>query len=377
MRHPSFQGLRADKPPAEVVRERPVAVEQVASVAPTKRRAARPSAAKVAAETAAYERPPRSRERAVPGTGTPLPQGSSSARVTVAGVSLSHPDRILYPDDGITKLDLARYYEDVAEWIVPHVADRPLTLVRCPSGLGSCFYMKHTRTWHPPDVIRQVKIREQKKVGDYAVVDSIAGIVALAQMNILEIHTWNTKVAHLERPDRIIIDLDPGPGVGWKEVVATAHLVRAALGALGLESFAKTTGGKGVHVVAPFVPQHDWDTCLAFARGVAEAMAREHPRRYSTSLAKAGREDKILLDYLRNNRGSTAIAAYATRARPGCPVAVPVTWEELTARLKPDQFGLRNVRERLRRLKQDPWRDYWKCRQRLEVSALRAVGVAP
>jgi bifunctional non-homologous end joining protein LigD len=294
----------------------------------------------------------------------------------VAGVSLSHPERILYPDDGITKLELARYYEDVADWIVPHVADRPLTLVRCPNGLGSCFYMKHTRTWHPPDVIRQVRIREQKKVGDYAVVDAIAGVVALAQMNILEIHTWNTKVAHLERPDRIIIDLDPGPVVPWKEVVATAHLVRDALRALGLESFAKTTGGKGIHVVAPFVPQHGWDTCLAFARGVAEAIAREQPRRYSTALAKAGREDKILLDYLRNNRGSTAIAAFSTRARPGCPVSVPVAWDELTARSKPDRFGLRDVRRRLRRLKQDPWRDYWKCRQRLGASSLRAVGAA-
>jgi bifunctional non-homologous end joining protein LigD len=280
---------------------------------------------------------------------------------------------VLYPEEGITKLDLARYYESVAEWIVPHVAGRPLTLVRCPNGLGSCFYMKHTRTWHPPAVIRQVKIREQKKVGDYAVVDSIEGVVALAQMNILEIHTWNARVEHLETPDRIIIDLDPGPEVRWREVVTTAHLVRDVLKTLGLVSFAKTTGGKGVHVVAPFVPQHDWDTCLAFARGVAEAIAREHPKRYSTSLAKAGREDKILLDYLRNNRGSTAVAAYSTRARPGCPVAVPIAWEELTARLKPDQFGLRNVRERLRRLKDDPWREYGKVRQRLRTSALAAV----
>jgi bifunctional non-homologous end joining protein LigD len=288
-------------------------------------------------------------------------------------VSLIHPERVLYPEEGITKLDLARYYEAVAEWIVPDVAGRPLTLVRCPNGLGSCFYMKHTRTWHPPAVIRQVRIREQKKVGDYAVVDTIAGIVALAQMNILEIHTWNTRVDHLEMPDRIIIDLDPGPEVRWKEVVATAHLVRDVLKTLGLASFAKTTGGKGVHVVAPFVPQHDWDTCLAFARGVAETIAREHPQRYSTSLAKAGREDKILLDYLRNNRGSTAVAAFSTRARPGCPVAVPIAWDELTPRLKPDRFDLRTVRERLRRLKNDPWREYGKVRQRLRTSALAAV----
>jgi bifunctional non-homologous end joining protein LigD len=369
MRHPSFQGLREDKPAREVVRERAV---PVASVGTSKRHGASKSRAAPPASST-YERPPRSREKAEPGTGTPLPKNASSARVTVAGVSLSHPERVLYPEEGITKLDLARYYEAVAEWIVPDVAGRPLTLVRCPNGLGSCFYMKHTRTWHPPAVIRQVRIREQKKVGDYAVVDTIAGIVALAQMNILEIHTWNTRVDHLEMPDRIIIDLDPGPEVRWKEVVATAHLVRDVLKTLGLASFAKTTGGKGVHVVAPFVPQHDWDTCLAFARGVAETIAREHPQRYSTSLAKAGREDKILLDYLRNNRGSTAVAAFSTRARPGCPVAVPIAWDELTPRLKPDRFDLRTVRERLRRLKNDPWREYGKVRQRLRTSALAAV----
>ena len=368
MRHPSFQGLREDKAPRDVVRERPVAVP---SAATTKRR--------TATETtdAAYERPPRSRERADPGTGTPLPRGASKGRVEVAGVSLSHPERVLYPEEGITKLDLARYYEDVAEWIVPHVAGRPLTLVRCPNGIGSCFYMKHTRTWHPPAVIRQVRIREQKKTGDYAVVDSIAGVVALAQMNILEIHTWNATADRVEQPDRVIIDLDPGPEVAWKDVVAAAHAVRAAFEAVGLTSFAKTTGGKGVHVVAPFVRQHEWGTCLAFARGLAEAIARTDPDRYSTSLAKRGRERKILLDYLRNNRGSTAVAAFSTRARPGCPVSVPIGWDELTPRLRPDQFTLRNVRRRLARLKTDPWRDYWTVRQRLSAKALRSVGTPP
>jgi len=356
MRHPSFQGLRGDKPPHEVIRERAV---PMAAVGKRRRRG---------------DEPPHGRGRGVAGSGTPLSRGSSNARVTVAGVSLSHPNRVLYPDDGITKHDLARYYEDVAEWVVPHLAGRPLTLVRCPNGLGSCFYVKHTRTWHPPDVVRQVKIREQKKIGDYAVVDSIAGVIALAQMNVLEMHTWNAVVERLERPDRIVIDLDPGPEVPWKDVVAAAHLVRDVLATLGLASFAKTTGGTGLHVVAPLVPQHDWDTCLAFARGVAETIARSEPRRYTTALPKAGRERKILLDYLRNGRGSTSVAAYSTRARPGCPISVPVAWEELTSRLKPDQFRLANIRRRLDGLKQDPWRDYWRLRQRLRVGALAAVG---
>jgi bifunctional non-homologous end joining protein LigD len=386
MRHPSFQGLRADKGAHEVRREHAVPVATlgvrgrgaVTAVVPKTKRAVKakraPRTERARKPAAEYRRPPRSRERAEPGRGTPLPKGSSSARVTIAGVSLSHPDRILYPDDRITKLDLARYYEDVGNWMVPHVAGRPLTLVRCPAGLESCFYMKHTRTWHPPAVIRQVRIREIEKTGDYAVVDSVEGLVALAQMNILEIHTWNATADRLEQPDRVILDLDPGPEVAWKDVVAAALLVRDAFAALGLRTFAKTTGGKGVHVVAPFARRHDWATCLAFARGLAETIAREDPRRFSTSLAKRGREDKILLDYLRNNRGATAITAFSTRARPGCPVSAPIAWDELTPRLRPDQFTLRNVRRRLARLRDDPWRDYWTIRQRLGDKALRAVG---
>jgi bifunctional non-homologous end joining protein LigD len=337
----------------------------------------RPTPAAPPARSAPYlERPPRSRERAEPGSGTALPRGASRGRTTVAGVSLSHPARILYPDDGITKLDLARYYEDVAEWIVPHVADRPLTLVRCPNGLGSCFYMKHTRTWHPPAAVRRVEIREQTKIGEYAVVDDAAGVVALAQMNVLEIHTWNARVARLEQPDRVILDLDPGPAVAWKDVVAAAFLVRDAFAALGLRSFVKTTGGQGLHVAAPFVPRHDWDTCLAFARGLARTIARADPRRFTTALAKRGRERKILLDYLRNTRGGTAVAAFSTRARPGCPVSTPIDWDELSPRLRPDQFRLATMRRRVGRLRHDPWRDFWRSRQRLGARALAAVGAA-
>jgi bifunctional non-homologous end joining protein LigD len=236
--------------------------------------------------------------------------------------------------------------------------------------------MKHTKGWTAPDALRNVKIREQKKIGDYVVADSIAGVVALAQMNVLEIHLWNSTVSKLEQPDRIIIDLDPGPEVAWKEVIASAQLVRTALDALGLRSFLKTTGGKGLHVVAPFVPQHDWDTCLAFSRGVAETILREDPRRYTTNLSKKGRERQILLDYLRNNRGSTAVAAFSTRARPGAPVSMPIAWDELGPRLRPDQFNLRNAPKRLERLKEDPWREYWTLRQRLTARALKAVGAA-
>ena len=290
----------------------------------------------------------------------------------VAGIRLTHPERVLYPDIGLTKLALARFYEEVAEWIVPHLAGRPLSLVRCPTGLGSCFYVKHATT-AGAGVLRRIPIRERDKTSEYVVADGLPGVIALVQMSVLEIHTWNATADHLERPDRIIIDLDPGPETPWPQVIEAARLVWTAFDTLGLASFVKTTGGKGLHVVAPFKPERDWETCLAFSRGVSEFIVRQDPTRYTTALPKKGRERKILLDYLRNHRGSTAVAAFSTRARAGAPVSVPIAWEELSPRLKSDHFTVANLRRRLRRLKDDPWRDYWTLRQRISAKALAAV----
>src|SRR5437899_2358957 len=200
--------------------------------------------------------------------------------------------------------------------MVPHVAGRPLTLVRCPTGVGgSCFYMKHSAVW-APEGLRRVRIPEKKKIGEYLIADSLPALIGLVQMDILEIHTWNSTIDHLEQPNRIVLDLDPGPDVPWPRVIEAARLVRAALAALALESFVKTTGGAGLHVVVPLVPDAGWPECLAFARGVAEAIERQDPRRYTTTFRKAGRERRILIDYLRNNRTNTSVAAFSTRARP-------------------------------------------------------------
>src|SRR6185503_2021552 len=184
----------------------------------------------------------------------------------VAGIRVSHPDRLIYPDLGLSKLQLARFYERIAEWIVPHVKGRPLTLVRCPDGVaGQCFYMKHSKLW-APDVIRRVKIQEKTKVGDYLVADTAAAVVGLVQMGVLEIHTWNTRIERVELPDRIVLDLDPGARVPWAEVVDAARTVRRLLDDAGLESFPKTTGGKGLHIVVPLTPAADWRACLEFSR---------------------------------------------------------------------------------------------------------------
>ena len=331
MRHPTFKGLREDKPAAEVVREVPAGVEGDAIAKPSKP-ARRPSA------------------------------GEESA---VAGVRLTNAQRVLYPSLGTTKRDLALFYESIAEWILPHLEDRPTALVRCPEGVDKpCFFQKHVGYW-APESVRRVKIREKTKVGQYLVVDSLAALIGLAQIDILEIHTWNSVVERLERPDRIVIDLDPDPAVPWVRVVEAAREVRERLLAAGLQSFVKTTGGKGLHVVTPLSPGSTWDDGARFAQALATRMVRDNPREYVAHMAKAARRGKIFIDYLRNVRGATSVAAYSTRAKPGAPVSVPLDWDELSADLHSDHYTVANLRSRLAALKRDPWVRYWTARQPL------------
>ncbi len=319
LRHPSFKGLRADKAATEVVREEPQA---------------------------------------------PQPKGAMGKKVdAVGGVRMTHPERILYPTSGLTKRGLAEYYVGIAEWILPHVAGRPTSLVRCPEGLAKkCFYQKHGAASAPTE-LRRVSIREKHKTGDYLVVEDEAGLVALAQMSILEIHTWNSHADTLEAPDRVIFDLDPAEDLPWKRVVEGALLVRKTLGDLQLESFVKTTGGKGLHVVVPLQRGDTWDEALTFAETVARWIAGANPTQYVANMSKARRVGRIYIDYLRNDRGATSVCAYSTRAREDAPVSVPLHWDELDAR-RPD-FTVANVPARLRKLRQDPWKGYDAVKQRL------------
>jgi bifunctional non-homologous end joining protein LigD len=337
IRHPSFQGLRADKSADAVEREKPRAV-------------------------------PRGRRAAVAAVA-----GPAQVDDTVRGIRVSHPDRVMYDAPRLTKLDIARYYDGIAEAMMPHVEGRPLTLVRCGSGLaGGCFYMKHSKLWSPAALTR-VKIKEKTKVGDYLVIESPAALVSLAQMDILEIHTWNTRHRNVEQPDRIVLDLDPGPEVAWATVVASARVVRTLLRSLDLESFVKTTGGKGLHVVVPLAPRHDWAACLDLARAAAEALTRHDPALFTTTFAKRGRERQILVDYMRNNRTNTSVAAFSTRAREGATVSVPLSWTELTPALDPAAFTVLSVPERLRRQRKDPWAEYFTLKQRFSAKAIAAL----
>jgi bifunctional non-homologous end joining protein LigD len=348
LRHPSFQGLREDKKPGEVVRETPAAEAEPAAPGT--------SAKKKAARRAAAPRKAASVRR-------------RDATAIVAGVEITHADRLVYPDLGVSKQGLAEYYESIADWVLPDVVDRPTTLVRCPDGVsGPCFYQKHRGHW-APSALRRVKIQEKKKVGDYLVVDDLAGLVGLVQMGILEVHTWNSRAEHLEQPDRIVFDLDPAEGLPWPRVVDGARLVRDELLALKLRSFVKTTGGKGLHVVVPIARGPGWDECLGFSRALAERIAADRPREYVAEMSKSVRTGRIYLDYLRNLRGSTSIAAYSTRAKPGAPVSTPLHWDELDGRLRPERFTVTTMPERLRSLRADPWKGYDRLQQRLPPSA--------
>jgi bifunctional non-homologous end joining protein LigD len=300
-----------------------------------------------------------------------VPKPANPERPSVAGVGISHPDRVIYPDLGISKIQLARYYEDVGSWMLPHLAGRPLTLLHCPDGLAApCNYLRHAKAWGP-NALRRVRIREKTKVGEYLVADSVAALVSLAQMGIVEIHTWNSTDDDVERPNRIVLDLDPGPHVTWEQVVTAANLVRDVLKTLALESWGKTTGGRGIHVVVPIKPERDWSECLAFARDVSEAIARIDSNLYTTTFAKAGREEKLLIDYLGNNRTNTSVCAFSPRARPGAVVSMPVAWRDLPA--GPERWTLRTVRRRLKRARTDPWEGYWTSKQCLSATAIKVL----
>ncbi|MEN6451015.1 MAG: DNA ligase D [Thermoguttaceae bacterium] len=333
VRQPSFQGLREDVEPRDVVREEP---ETKIDVAKGQTRAAPPA---------------------------PL------------HIRFTNPGKVLYAGQGITKLDLAHYYAAVADWMLPHVAGRPLTLVRCPEGAGSqCFYQKHAEKGDV-EHLRLFPVRKGGKTTRYLIVDDLAGLLSLVQLGALEIHVWGSTVEDIERPNRIVFDLDPDVAVPWPRVVESAWQLKDFFDDLRLQSFLKTTGGKGLHIVLPLARMHEWPEVAAFCKAVADAVAGNDSARYTSRPTKSARQGKIYLDYLRNRRGATAIAPYSTRARPGAPVAVPIAWRELNDQLRSDQFNVENVPERLRSLRQDPWHGIGQVRQSITASVKRKLGL--
>ncbi|MCK0538005.1 DNA ligase D [Alcanivorax quisquiliarum] len=317
-------------------------------------------------------------------TATPATAGRRSAparrkteNAEVEGVRLTHPDRVLYPQQGMTKLALAQFYQSIAAVVLPGLIGRPLSLLRCPEGLATeCFFQKHPRQMLAERVPR-IHIKGKTSAGDYVYVQELADLIALVQAGVMELHPWGSRVDDLEHPDQLVFDLDPDEGISWRRTVAVAHQMAERLTDLELTPFVRTTGGKGLHIVVPLVPRAGWDDSKAFARALCQRMADDQPTQLTTNLLKAKRRGRIFLDYLRNGRGATAVASYTVRARPGAPVAVPIRWDELTVAMAPDRYTVDNLRRRLAALKQEPWAGFDKARQPLTATLLRAVGATP
>ena len=332
LRQASYKGLREDKPAREVVRETPARVST-----------ARPA---MAASTMAKR------------TSAPA-RGGGEQSTEVAKVHLTHPGRVYWDDAGVTKGDLAEYYVSVWDWMAPHVVGRPLALVRGPEGIGGeLFFQKHIAANVKSSPLRhQVDAKEH----DVIAVEKLDDLIALVQSGALEIHVRGSRLDALEFCDRIVFDLDPGDGVTWKDIIAAARETRERLQAVRLESFAKLSGGKGIHVVVP-IADADWDTAKNFSQRIVTSMAKDSPQRYLAKMTKSLRTGRIFIDYFRNSREATSVAPYSTRSRPGAPVSAPLSWEQLGRTTSANEFTVLNLKKRLRA---DAWRGIGKVRQRL------------
>ncbi|UHQ18740.1 DNA ligase D [Lysobacter sp. KIS68-7] len=279
----------------------------------------------------------------------------TSKHAPATEVRLSSPTKIIFPDRNITKQQVFDYYKAVMPRLLPEIAGRPLSIIRCPQGAGkACFFQKH----HTPglDIVRFVRLKEEGGINaNYLVADDAAGVLELVQFNALEFHPWGAHADDPDHADRIVFDLDPGPGVSFPEVKRAASQVRDLLQQLGLRSFLRTTGGKGLHVVVPLKPGNKWSLVKNFSKGFAEALAGSDPDRFLATATLKLRPGKIFIDYLRNGRGATAVASYSLRARAGAPVAVPLAWSELSALKRPDAFDIGSTLARIKRQRKDPW----------------------
>jgi len=423
VRQASFVSLRKDKPARQIVKEAPRKGDDVqqqtdieADTAPKKRAARSKGTGKTAAATADElaegtaeknaRKPvePAAKSAAKPAAKAAAKSGASAKRTAtsdtdndtendthaqspasrsrksaspaeVAGVRISHPDRVIDKSTGARKIDLVQYYESVARWMLPHLADRPVSLVRAPEDIGGeLFFQKHTQKLSIPNITQHPGLDPGHP--PLITVDSVKALVGAAQMGTIEFHTWNGVASNIEKPDRVVFDLDPDPSLGWERMIEAALLTRTLLEELGLTSFCKTSGGKGLHVVVPLAKHAGWDEVKGFSQAVAQHMASTLPKYFSAKMGAQNRKQKIFVDYLRNNRGSSTVAAFSVRARPGLGVSVPLAWDEVGQTTGGDQWNIRNLHERLAQLKSDPWAEYPKTRQRITAAMRKRLSGA-
>jgi len=301
--------------------------------------------------------------------------GRQSSSVVLNGITITHPDRVIWEPGRITKGELAEYYAQVAPLMLPQIVRRPLSLLRCPEGIGAeCFFQRNPGQGLGPDV-RPFAFRHHGKKTEYRYIEDERGLLELIQMNTVELHPWGAPIDSIDYPDRMIFDLDPAPDVGFADVVEAARDMRQQLTDVGLESFCKTTGGKGLHVVTPIEAEYEWPAIKDFAYRLVLKLEKEKPDLYVTKMTKATRKNRIYLDYLRNDRESTAVAPYSPRARAGTPVAMPLRWNELDAATAP-AFHVSDFANWRSRLRHDPWTALLAAKQKLNDKMLRAAGVA-
>lgn len=341
LRHPSFKGMRLDKAAKEVIHELKQETEKVIK-----------------------------KNGGVKGNSN-LKKNILKSKITTTKkkptqFAISNPDKILYPEDKVTKHDLLNYYELVSPLMLPFISLRPLTLLRCPTHYKECFFQRHYNEG-TPQALHPLLAEKTSNPEQYIYLNSEQGLFNLVQMGVLEIHPWGSKIQQLEYPDVIVFDLDPGPGVSWSEIVSAAKEIRDYLLQYKLISFVKSTGGKGLHVVLPIKPEYEWSEVKEFSHVFVSLLERIHPDRFVSKMTKSKREGKIFLDYLRNQRTATAIAPYSTRARLHVPVAIPLFWDELSNRIQDNVFTIKTLPKRLKELKEDPWKEFWKIKQSLRL----------
>jgi bifunctional non-homologous end joining protein LigD len=341
LRQASFKGIREDKTPDEVVREVP---------------APRP---------ALQAQPARSSTRTVKASVADTKKSKKNDNADGMALHLTHPDRVYWPDVGVTKKDLAEYYVSVWDWIKPHILNRALSLVRAPEGVGGeTFFQKHIAANVKSSPLRRAVAGKDH---DVIAVETLDDLIALVQSAALEVHVRGSRLDSLETCDRIVFDLDPGEGVGWPQIVAAAREVRERLKAEKLEGFVKLSGGKGIHVTVP-IDDADWEEAKLFSQGIATRMAADSPKLYLAKMTKSLRAGRVFIDYFRNSREATSIAPYSTRARPGAPVSAPVGWDRLSRTTGGNDFSVLDLKKRL---KEDAWTEMGKVRQKLPEPSKR------
>ena len=383
LRHAAFIGLRTDKRAKEVKLEKPATPPPEADAKPKATAKAKPSAAVKKLEAQMDEpAPAKTPAKKAPAKKTakkpaklaeiPLTNDMGIAAAKALRVNLTHPDRVIYPSDGVTKAQIVAYYGMVAERMLPHVVNRPLSLVRTPQGQGKqTFFQKHDSGGFP-DAFKKIPILEKDgSTEEYLYIDGPDGLAAGVQMSTLEFHIWGSHVADVDMPDRIIFDIDPDEGLDFRATKDAAVSFRDRLEAMGLKTYAMVTGGKGIHVIAPLRPVLGWTEVKTFCRNFAEMVAREEPERFTANIRKNTRKGRMFVDYLRNERGSTAVAPFSTRARVGAPCAVPVSWDEIETLDRANGFSLPQAAAKAQ--EPDPWADYFELKQAITTKMLKAV----